>query len=196
MFCRKCGKEIPDDSEFCPKCGTRNVIENVIEVETSGVDLSKKPVSHNNALVVANTAPVCSECGIKLNAVWQFCPNCGEDNLQYNFSDEENPKNTGLRCPECGKSVLTKWRFCPYCGENNAHYKNAPKPKQPTAPPPVVVVQPPPQPQPQVIIKEVIREEKKTEEKGCGTMIGEAIGGFLTVCFFIGLLGSCFSCTG
>ncbi len=21
MFCRKCGKEIPDDSEFCPKCG-------------------------------------------------------------------------------------------------------------------------------------------------------------------------------
>ncbi len=22
MFCRKCGKEIPDDSEFCPKCGT------------------------------------------------------------------------------------------------------------------------------------------------------------------------------
>lgn len=21
MFCRKCGKEIPDDSDFCPKCG-------------------------------------------------------------------------------------------------------------------------------------------------------------------------------
>lgn len=22
MFCRKCGNQIPDDSEFCPKCGT------------------------------------------------------------------------------------------------------------------------------------------------------------------------------
>lgn len=196
MFCRKCGKEIPDDSEFCPKCGTRSLIENVIEVETSGVDLSKEPVPHNNALVVADTQPVCSKCGKKLNAVWQFCPSCGEDNLQYNFSDAENPRNTGIRCPDCGKSVLTKWRFCPYCGENNSHYKNAHSQKAPSAPPPVVVVQPPPQPQPQVIIKEVIREEKKPEEKGCGTIIAEAIGGFLTVCFFIGLVGSCFGCTG
>ena len=23
MFCRKCGSPIPDDSLFCPKCGTR-----------------------------------------------------------------------------------------------------------------------------------------------------------------------------
>ena len=23
MFCRKCGKEIPDDSEFCPGCGEK-----------------------------------------------------------------------------------------------------------------------------------------------------------------------------
>ena len=22
MFCSKCGAQIPDDSEFCPKCGT------------------------------------------------------------------------------------------------------------------------------------------------------------------------------
>ncbi len=196
MFCRKCGKEIPDDSEFCPKCGTRSVIENVIEIETSGVDLSKPNIQNSNAIVVADTPSVCSKCGIKLNAVWQFCPICGEDNLQYNFLNDENPKNTGLRCPECGKSVLTKWNFCPYCGENNFHNKNAQK--APTAPPPVVVVQPPPQPQPQpqVIIKEVIREEKKPEEKGCLASIGEAIGGFLTVCFFIGLLGSCFGCTG
>ena len=23
MFCKKCGKEIPDDSAFCPKCGAQ-----------------------------------------------------------------------------------------------------------------------------------------------------------------------------
>ena len=23
MFCRKCGAQIPDDSEFCVSCGTR-----------------------------------------------------------------------------------------------------------------------------------------------------------------------------
>ena len=26
MFCRKCGKKIPDDSDFCTYCGERMII--------------------------------------------------------------------------------------------------------------------------------------------------------------------------
>ncbi len=29
MFCRKCGKEIPDDSEFCNKCRTPTGVQPV-----------------------------------------------------------------------------------------------------------------------------------------------------------------------
>ena len=28
MFCRKCGKELPDDSKFCPYCGMSVNLEN------------------------------------------------------------------------------------------------------------------------------------------------------------------------
>ena len=34
MFCRKCGKEIPDDSLFCPKCGA-NLSETAVQVQTA-----------------------------------------------------------------------------------------------------------------------------------------------------------------
>lgn len=195
MFCRKCGKQIPDDSDFCPKCGTRNVIE----LGTGGVDLSKPGTAKSNVPVVAKQALVCAKCGKKLMTEWEFCPSCMEDNPGFDHTGAENPKNTGLRCPDCGKSLLAKWKYCPYCLEDNPYHK-APKQTNPpaAAPPPVVVVQPPTQ-QPQVIVKEekiIVREEKKPEEKGCGTLIGEAIGGFLTVCFFIGLLQSCVGCGG
>lgn len=48
MFCRKCGKQIPDDSDFCPKCGTRNAID----IELEDVD------DDNNDFDVPNHQPV------------------------------------------------------------------------------------------------------------------------------------------
>lgn len=35
MFCRKCGNEIPDDSEFCFKCGAAIVIDNSVQNEVA-----------------------------------------------------------------------------------------------------------------------------------------------------------------
>lgn len=190
MFCRKCGNQIPDDSEFCPKCGTRNIIE----AESKGVSLSK-PAAGSNTLAVAKKPTACPNCGKTLLTEWQYCPNCTEDNPGYDHSGAENPTNTGLRCPGCGKSLLTDWENCPYCLENNPFFKVL-KPQTPAAPP-VVVVQPPQQPQqPQVIIREVIKEERKPEGDGCATSIGKAVIGLVSFIFIMSLLGSCFSCAG
>lgn len=146
MFCRKCGKQIPDDSDFCPKCGTRNAID----IELEDVD------DDNNDFDVPNHQPV------------------------------SNPivKNPVLYCPKCKNRIFVEWDRCATCGTINPYNPNA-KFNQ------ADVIVPPP---PQVIIKEeriVIKEEKKPEEKGCGTWLAECFGGFLVICFLIGMIQSC-----
>lgn len=47
MFCRKCGKKIPDDSKFCPSCGEttftneRNILKNEIKPDNISVTTPK-----------------------------------------------------------------------------------------------------------------------------------------------------------
>ena len=52
MKCRNCGKEIPDDSAFCPECG--------------------KPVKEEQK------AATCPQCGAPLKPGAAFCSNCGK----------------------------------------------------------------------------------------------------------------------
>lgn len=80
MFCRKCGKEIPDDSDFCPKCGTRNAVD----MEAGGVDLSKPSVSAVSTSVVQNSGPICPNCGKSISALWEHCAYCMKPNPYYN----------------------------------------------------------------------------------------------------------------
>lgn len=143
MFCRKCGKQIPDDSDFCPKCGTQNCVE----VDEDRVSL-KKPEIHSNSSLATRV--------------------------------------TEMVCRNCGKELSTAWEHCPYCTVPNPFYIRPSSERYPSAP------------QPQVIIKEerVIVKEEKKEEKGCGTILGEAIGGFLLISFLIGMLQSCVGCVG
>lgn len=62
MYCSECGKEIPEESEFCPYCGTnlKNETEQVIE------EKEKK-------------GNICSSCKKKIPDGSEFCPYCGAD---------------------------------------------------------------------------------------------------------------------
>lgn len=44
MLCRNCGKEIPDDSRFCPVCGEKIGDINITKNETSSVDKTTMPI--------------------------------------------------------------------------------------------------------------------------------------------------------
>lgn len=78
MFCRKCGKQIPDDSEFCYKCGAP-VIRASERTETS----RKEPVNLEKEKLkpaVDNADKrVCPNCGKEIpSPMWRICPHCAE----------------------------------------------------------------------------------------------------------------------
>ena len=58
MFCQNCGKEIPNDSRFCPECGTKQ------ESEVVQKSIQNEPLKY------------CSNCGIQMPLDSRFCPEC------------------------------------------------------------------------------------------------------------------------
>ena len=95
MFCRKCGKAIPDDSNFCPYCG---------ETVSLGTINSSKP-----------TVGICSICGCQLPAgkLSGICASCIEQ-IGY------DPYEYGA-CQKCGKPLGKddKNNLCKQCSANN-----------------------------------------------------------------------------
>lgn len=68
LFCRKCGKDIPADSAFCPKCGER-----VIPVMEESVITVQK----NESVPLGIQERVC-KCGFVLTSRYaRWCPKCG-----------------------------------------------------------------------------------------------------------------------
>lgn len=65
MFCKNCGKEIRDDSQFCWDCGTK--IE--IKKDEPIIDSVKKPQCKNCGNDIYERADVCPHCGMRLRIV-------------------------------------------------------------------------------------------------------------------------------
>lgn len=113
MFCRKCGKEIPNDSTFCPKCGTavgkeisekvnpseNKTVSNKLE-KTSLTDMpNKEPTSNAQDRVLLTK---CSHCGVMYRPYpgQTTCQKCGalleyaERNVPYIGAKESQPSVT------------------------------------------------------------------------------------------------------
>ncbi len=63
MYCKKCGKWIDDDSEFCRYCGA-SIAEN-------------SKTNENRKTVYDGAVHKCPNCGQVLNSFTAFCPSCG-----------------------------------------------------------------------------------------------------------------------
>ena len=59
MFCQNCGKEMPNDSMFCPECGAKQEVEVAVQQA-----VQSGPVKY------------CSDCGAQIPADSRFCPEC------------------------------------------------------------------------------------------------------------------------
>lgn len=69
MFCKNCGKDLRDDSQFCWDCGTKVEIKKD-EPEPVTVDESpKKILCKNCGNEIYDKADICPHCGMRLRIV-------------------------------------------------------------------------------------------------------------------------------
>ena len=102
VFCSSCGKELPEEAYFCPKCGLRTRMgakagakspwEEVREAfsmmgaelekafETAGREIEKafKTAKEEIKDATSKEPVVCPECGTKNVARSKFCYKCGK----------------------------------------------------------------------------------------------------------------------
>ena len=75
ILCPECGKTVPEDTKFCPYCGTAMV----------------KPISE--AFSVSDTHSVCPKCGEQLEEEALFCTACGTRIVHTEPEDKQTSEN-------------------------------------------------------------------------------------------------------
>lgn len=82
MFCRKCGKEIPDDSVFCPKCGAATESEASPKEELTDTPEQREQIQDKPMR--------CEVCFRQLTTKLEKCPNCDTPNPFYDGEKNED----------------------------------------------------------------------------------------------------------
>ena len=110
MICKKCKKEIDDDSKFCIYCGEKFINKQTKKPkEKKGKELSKKMYSvkgeDDNQVVDEKLIKAfinCRSCEKQIPKNSKFCPFCGEKII--------------TKCFKCGADLIEYAQFCNICG--------------------------------------------------------------------------------
>lgn len=116
MLCRGCGVSLPEESQFCFKCG-RPMVQRV-----SGQSSAAGPEAHT----------FCKKCGAKLPEGSRFCLMCGQD-----VNDTYAPLAAApaisippIRCRECKAMMPAGSEFCPVCGKGVRSVQSTTRPRK------------------------------------------------------------------
>lgn len=98
MRCKKCGREVSDNSIFCINCGEK---------------------------VEKSTIKVCKKCGKENEDIYMFCSGCGSLLDNYDEKLEDKKDQAKVVCKNCGNETNEDSAYCQHCGKNpNEEMKN------------------------------------------------------------------------
>lgn len=109
VFCSNCGSQIPDESNFCPKCGTRTQIGKSANVKYPSDDIREAFREAGVELEKAFT--------IAAREIREAFQNVKED---YNKNSATTQKDDSVTCPNCSAKNELGAIFCRSCGQKIA----------------------------------------------------------------------------
>jgi predicted amidophosphoribosyltransferase len=103
VYCSKCGEEIPEDANFCPKCGARTQ-----KGEKEGVHIHVSDELKDGL----------TKAGQEIEGALSLAAKEIEEAFRTAVeSIRESRKKEMIKCPNCGEENPKKASFCHNCGE-------------------------------------------------------------------------------
>ncbi len=98
MFCSKCGEKLPENANFCPRCGAR----------------TKKGIEAGISTPWEDLKDSLSKMGQQIEKAFSIAAK--EVDKAFKTAKESMGREEVV-CPHCGEKNLSDARFCHNCGE-------------------------------------------------------------------------------
>lgn len=138
MFCHKCGSRVPDDAEFCQRCGTKLVYEKIISDKFTAIltnigdrkeDAIRKVMewtghSYDICVAMVEHVPVPLKIEVTREEAEKIKIDFLKIGARVNFTDKDGRNvNVVIHCKNCGKEYPEGSVTCRFCG--NSHQESS-----------------------------------------------------------------------